>query len=187
LQTDECIEAYVKWQKTEREKANKRKWQKEKKELKENIKTLSDWQKELEKGINKIAVLIDIGNGCISCNGSKSPQGGHYHSVKANGSIRFNLDNIHLQDYYCNVEKSANLHQYDLGLINRYGKEYWEYVKFDIVRLFPLLKMTKNEYQDKINIARQIVKELKAVNLTYNAKQRLELRKEYNNRIGIYK
>ena len=32
LQTDECIEAYVKWQKTEREKANKRKWQTEKKE-----------------------------------------------------------------------------------------------------------------------------------------------------------
>lgn len=187
LQTDECIKAFNQWVKDEKEKANKRKWQKEKKELKEKIKTLSDWQKELEKEINKIAVLIDIGNGCISCNGSKSPQGGHYHSVKANGSIRFNLDNIHLQDYYCNVEKSANLHQYDLGLINRYGKEYWEYVKFDIVRLFPLLKMAKNEYQDKINIARQIVKELKSVNLTYSAKVRLELRKEYNNRIGVYK
>lgn len=165
----------------------KKDWAKEKKQIKENIKTLNDWQKELEREINKIAALIDFGSGCISCKGLKSPQGGHYHSVKANGSIRFNLDNIHLQDYYCNVEKSANLHNYDLGLIDRYGKQYWEYVKFDIVRLFPLLKMAKNDYSEKIKVARSIVKHLKLENKTYNTTERLELRKKFNAMIGIYK
>jgi len=187
LETDECIKAFNESVKANQQKANAKKWLKEKKEIKEDLKTLNDRQKELEREINKIAVLIDFGGGCISCNGLKSPQGGHYHSVKANGSIRFNLDNIHLQDYYCNVEKSANLHNYDLGLIKRYGKQYWEYVKFDIVRLFPLLKMAKNDYSEKIKIARSIVKHLKLENKTYNTNERLELRKKFNTMIGIYK
>lgn len=43
--------------------------------------TLGQWKKALEKLINRIAVLIDFGNGCISCGGFNSPQGGHMHSV----------------------------------------------------------------------------------------------------------
>jgi len=168
-------------------KQSQKDWSKEKKELKQKLMTLTDWQKLLEKEINHIARLIDFGSGCISCGGHTTPSGGHYHSVKSNGSIRFNLDNIHLQDYHCNVEKSANLHNYDLGLIDRYGKEYWEYVKFDIVRLFPLLKMAKNDYSQKIKTARSIVKHLKLENKTYNTTERLELRKKFNAMIGIYK
>lgn len=186
LSDDECIKAFNESVKFAIEKQKAKQWQTEKKQIKEKLKTLSDWQKELEREINKIAVLIDFGNGCISCDGIKSPQGGHYHSVKANGSIRFNLDNIHLQDYYCNVEKSANLHHYDLGLIKRYGKQYWEYVKFDIVNKFPLLKMARFEYEEKIKTARSIVKHLKLENKTYNPIERIELRKKFNKLIGIY-
>jgi len=186
LYDDECIKAFNESVKVAKEKQKAKQWQTEKKEIKEKLKTLSDWQKELEREINKIAVLIDFASGCISCDGVKTPQGGHYHSVKANGSIRFNLDNIHLQDYYCNVEKSANLHYYDLGLIKRYGKQYWEYVKFDIVNKFPLLKIARFEYEQKIQIARSIVKHLKIENKTYNSVERIELRKKFNKMIGIY-
>ena len=164
----------------------KQEWNKEKIEIENKLKTLTDWQKQLEKPINKISCLIDKGSGCISCNGKTTPQGGHYHSVKSNGSIRFNLDNIHLQDYNCNCRKGANIHNYDLGLIDRYGKEYWEYVKFEIVSKFPLLKLHKYEYQEKIDTANRIVKWLQLQDKEYNSKQRLELRKRFNQEIGIY-
>jgi len=155
-------------------------------ETRKNLMTLTEWQKLLEKEVNHIARLIDKDSGCISCGGHTTPNGGHYHAVKSNGSIRFNLDNIHLQDYNCNGNKGANIPMYDLGLIERYGKQYWEYVKFDIVNNFPLLKMARFEYEQKIQIARSIVKHLKIENKTYNSVERIELRKKFNKMIGIY-
>lgn len=189
-QNDDCRVSYslsvLAKQKTEKQKKIAREWKEEKKVIKEKIMTLSDWQKLLEKPINKICCLIDFGSTCISCNGKTTPQAGHYHTVGSNKSIRFNLDNLHLQDYHCNCEKSGNIHQYDLGLIKRYGKEYWEYVKFDIVGKYPLLKIPKEEYQHKISIANSIVKWLQLQNKNYSPIERLQLRKKYNKEIGIY-
>lgn len=173
-------------QKTAKEKKVKQDWNKEKLEMKEKLKTLSDWQKDLEKPINKICCLIDFGSGCISCNGTTTPQAGHFHTVKSNPSIRYNLHNVHLQDYNCNCAKGGNIQKYDVGLIERYGKEYWEFVKFDIVREYPLLKMAKHEYQEKIDKANAIVKWLQLQGKSYNKSERLELRKKYNLEIGIY-
>lgn len=158
----------------------------EKSILKEKLRDIPELKKELEKEINAICRLIDLKSGCISCGGHTTPSGGHYHSVGANGSIRFNLDNIHLQDYGCNGEKGGNIHKYDLGLIERYGKDYWEYVKFDLVAKYPVLKMAKFEYDEKISIARGIVKWLKLQNKTYDSKERISLREKYNCEIGIY-
>ena len=162
-------------------------WQKEKKVIKEKLMTLSNWQDLLQTEINHIARIIDKDTGCISCGGNTTPAGGHYHSIGAKRNLRFNLDNIHLQDFNCNNWKSANIHEYDLGLINRYGKEYWNYVKFDIPLKFKLLKMPINEYKEKIEISRQIVKELKKLDLNYSAEVRLKLREKYNERLNIYK
>lgn len=156
------------------------------KKTREGLKTLTNWQKDLETEINKIARLIDKGSGCISCGGHTTPAGGHYVSVKANGSIRFNLDNIHLQDFNCNNWKSANIINYDLGLIERYGKEYWEYVKFELPKKYPILKLKAFEYKPIIAEARKIVRELEKLDLQYSAKVRIELRKKYNERLGIY-
>lgn len=186
LSDDECIKAFNEFVKAEKEKQRVKQWQKEKKVIKESLKTKSDYESDLQDEINHIARLIDKETGCISCGGQKSLAGGHYHSVGSNKTIRFHLDNIHLQDFYCNNWKSANTHKYDLGLIERYGNDYWNYIKFDIPKLFPLLKMAKNDYVDKIKTARQIVKELQKADLTYSAKVRLELRKKFNERLGIY-
>ena len=186
LETDECIIAFNEFVKAEKSKSEAKKWKQEKEVIKENLKTTTDFEKELEKPINKIAVLIDKGSGCISCKGQKTPQGGHYRSVGANKTLRYNLHNIHLQDYYCNVEKSANIIEYDNGLIERYGKEYWEYVKFDLPRTYKIIKLTKDDYIEKTKIAKSIVKHLELENKTYSPTERIELRTKFNNLIGIY-
>lgn len=177
----------VEKQKVDKEKKRKQDWAKEKVVLREKIIGIPELKKDLEKEINKICCLLDYEAGCISCEGQTTPQAGHYHTVQSNGAIRFNLDNLHMQDFNCNCKKGGNIHQYDLGLIKRYGKEYWEYVKFDIVSKYPLLKMAVFEYKEKIAIARGVVKWLKLQNKVYSAKERIELRKVFNEQIGIYK
>jgi hypothetical protein len=156
-------------------------------ELRKKLDGVKSLKKDLEKEVNAIARLIDSGSGCISCGGQTTPQAGHYHTVQSNGSLRYNLHNLHLQDYNCNCEKSGNIHEYDLGLMNRYGREYWEYVKFQIVKEYPLVKLTATEYEDAIQKARQIKKELQSNPMTYTATNRIFLRNKINKRLGIYK
>jgi len=170
----------------DREKKEAKEWSKRKSELKEEIKTLTDWKKDLEKEINKLVKIIDKGMNCISCGNSGKEQAGHYHSVGSNGSLRFHLDNIHLQDYYCNVKLSANIIGYDEGLIRIYGKEYWEKVKFDLVRTYPLCKFDEEKIREAIKETRAIIRELQKIDLIYPPKARLRLRAELNKRIGLY-
>lgn len=143
-------------------------------------------KKILEKEINSISRLIDKGSGCISCGGQTTPQGGHYHTVKSNGSIRYNLHNIHLQDYNCNCEKGGNIHYYDLGIIDRYGNKYWEYVKFSVVKEYPLIKFSMQDLEEAILKARKIKKDLEKSNMIFNSEQRIILRNKFNKMIGIY-
>jgi hypothetical protein len=164
----------------------KTKNQKETAQKKKVLDGIPKLKKTLETQINTIARLIDKGSGCISCGGQTTPQAGHYHTVQSNGSLRYNLHNLHLQDYSCNCEKSGNIHQYDLGLRERYGLDYWEFVKFEMVKKYPLVKMTFEEYEDKIQIAKTIVKGLEKTEILFNNEQRIMLRNKYNKLLGIY-
>lgn len=163
----------------------KREWKEKKRDLKDKIKTHANWMKELEHLINHIVRIIDYGNPCISCGRNGKPQAGHYHSVGSNAQIRFHLDNIHIQDYYCNVHLSANKTGYNEGLINTFGKEYQEYIEFDLVKMYPTLKLTIPELKEKIKICRNIIKELPEGKV-YKVNERIEIRKQLNERIGIY-
>lgn len=158
----------------------------EKQKLQKGVTGLPELKKLLETQINAICRLLDKDVPCISCDGLTTPQAGHYHSVQKNGSIRFNLFNVHVQDYNCNCAKGGNQHAYDLGLIKMYGKEYWEMVKFELPLKYPVLKLTKPEIEEAINKAREILKNLKKANITYSTAQRIRLREEYNKAIGIY-
>lgn len=155
-------------------------------EEKNSTKTHSDWENALQPLINTIVRLIDKCQPCISCGGTTSPQAGHYHSVGANNSLRFNLHNIHLQDFNCNEAKSANIIGYNQGLIEVYGENYKKYVETEIVRLHPFIKLSIPELREKMTICRQIIKELKLSNKVYNTTERLELRNSLNIRIGIF-
>lgn len=154
--------------------------------MRDSIIGVPELKKFLETQINTICRLLDKDSGCISCGGHTTPQSGHYHTVQSNGSIRFNMFNVHLQDFNCNCAKGGNIHNYDLGLIKMYGKEYWEYVKFQLPQDYPILKLTKPELMDAIAKAKELVKRLKQADITHSMSQRIRLRGEYNKYIGIY-
>lgn len=162
-------------------------WREEKKALKDELKTTTDHENDLQEEINAIVRLIDYGQKCISCDNLKRAFAGHFHSVGANKSLRFHLHNIHVQDFNCNGERGGNIVAYGRGLINRYGKEYKEYVEYDLVRLYPRMGWTKNDLIGWTKEARNIRRELEKDKQMYSAEDRIKLRTEINARLGIYK
>lgn len=181
------VKCSLEYNKIEKEKQEEKNWQIRKKAMKEELKSYSSWLKDLEQEINSIVRLIDYDCRCISCYGNGKPQAGHYHSVNANGNIRFNLHNIHIQDYRCNVKLSGNINGYDHGLISLFGEEYWRFVKFELRKLTPSLKLSVPEIKNSILIAQEIKKELSIKTAKKTIEDRIKLREELNKRIGIYK
>lgn len=165
----------------------KKKANKEHKEAKEGLLTKSDYEKVLQTHINSIIRLIDYGCKCISCGNLKRAFAGHYHSVGANRSLRFHLDNIHIQDFNCNGERGGNIPAYSRGLIDWYGKDYKEYVELQLVKDYPVMKWCIDDLKEWIFISKSIVKELKEKNAYYDAEARLDLRNFFNQQLGIYK
>ena len=158
-----------------------KKWSKE---TKENLRTHSELLNLLQVVINKIVRTIDFGQPCISCGKNGKRQAGHYHSIGANSALRFHLDNIHIQDYRCNVELSGNIIGYNRGLINTYGEDYKVYVERDLLNIQEL-KLQKHEIVDLIKKAKEILKELPEFEV-YTASERILERKRINNLLGIY-
>ena len=148
------------------------------------------WENLLQDEINTIARLIDYGHGCMSCtslgNGKTAFHGGHRISVGANNSLRYNLEIIWKQDFYCNNANSGNPDGYDDSIRAMYGQEQVDRMTMDLQRLYPIIKLTIDDIQTAIKICRKIIKELKADPKMRTAEERLRLRKELNLRIGIY-
>ena len=169
------------------ERKEKDEWKVKKKEMVEKLKTMGDYEAELQTEVNAICRLIDEGCRCISCGNSGKPQAGHYHSRGANTTLRFNLNNLHLQCYRCNVELSANITGYNLGLINWYGKAYQDYVEYELPKEYPLLKWSKNDLILWTAQARAFKKDIINLDRPFNEEDRIFWRNFYNNKIGIYK
>lgn len=188
LSDDECIRAFNEFVKVEKQKQYDKKAKAEKKELREKLKTKSDYEKELQKEINTIIRSIDKGSVCHSTLKPLNDKfdAGHVFSCGANPSIRFHLMNIYSQSVYANQYLSGDLINFISGLEKIYGTEHKELV-MSLKKKYPLLKLPIDDFKEKIQIARQIIKELKTINLTYPPKVRLELRRKYNERLGIYK
>lgn len=152
-------------------------------EMKSKIETTSDLQKKLQQIVNAIARSLDIQSGrlnCISCGQfAKKPQGGHFHSVKANNTLRFHLDNIHLQCVQCNEHEGGNIIEYHSGLSNRYGRDYADWVKYDMVAKYPSNKMNRDDLRMAIVQARAV---LAAVKIGY-----IKTRNQANYMLNIYK
>lgn len=168
------------------ERKEKDEWKAKKKELVEKLKTMGDYEADLQTEINAICRLIDEGLNCISCGNNGKPQAGHYHSRGANTTLRFNLNNLHLQCYRCNVELSANITGYNLGLIDWYGKAYQEYVEYELPKEYPLLKWSKNDLILWTAHARAMKKEITKLDRPFNNEDRIFWRNHYNKKIGIY-
>lgn len=165
---------------------NRKQRLKVKREKLEKLKTKNSHIQDLQKDINKLVRLIDYGHACISCDGWGKPNAGHYHSTAAHPQLRFHLFNIWLQDYHCNVHKSANTVGYNLGLIKSFGADMQAKVEHGIV----------SDHHDQLNLSideiklfrakvKEIIKSMPKDKI-YTIQERIELRTEFNKLIGIY-
>ena len=172
------------------EDARRKEHEKWKKEIKEKHKTHSDHENELQPIINEITSLIDKGMDCICCNAkitsTNKANAGHRFAVGGNNSLRFNVHNVHRNGVCCNKWRNGNPDGYDEGLIRVYGKTYYEYVKFGLKTLYPLVKLTPTELMAARAKAMKIRNELKKLDKVYTPDERIELRDRVNKEIGIY-
>jgi 5-methylcytosine-specific restriction endonuclease McrA len=86
----------------------------------------TDYAKELQSNINKLARQIDVDFGylCIDCSRpfGKQTDGAHFHSVGSHPSVRFNLHNIHAARSDCNNFSEDHKLGYIDNLKARYGE-----------------------------------------------------------------
>jgi len=161
-------------------------WKRRKPKLKENAMSLSEHKKKLETEINTIVRILDDFQPCMMCGTKIQKQFAcHYHAVGANDSLRFNLFNIWGGCYSCNGNKGGNIIGYDEKLIETYGREKWEYVKFDLVREYPAIKLTVPEIKEAKQKAKKIIKELEV--RKYSVAERWAFRSLINKKLDIYK
>lgn len=109
------------------EEKSAKEWRKEKKVLKEKLKTLGQYETEARKVFQMwIRKVRDKDNPCISCGVYKSPQfdSGHMFSANQFSTLIFCEENVHKQCVRCNRDLHGNLLAYREGLIKRYGEQY---------------------------------------------------------------
>lgn len=172
-------------QKTAKEKKVKQDWNKEKLEMKEKLKTLSDWKADLQKEINAIVREIDNYYPCIATGSFEGKRNaGHYASIGSNATLRFHLENIWIQSEHSNSWKAGDTLRYQQGIINTFGKDYLDYM--DSLRNIPPLKLSIEEIKEAIPKARSILKWLKLQSRKFTTEERIELRRKFNNDLNIY-
>lgn len=134
-------------------------WQKEKKDRKKAMLTLSDWHKIAQQVFNAYIRLRDEGLPCISCGITHGKRdAGHYYSVGNYPSVRYNEDNCHSQCVGCNQYKGGNLHQYVIGLEKKIGIERLEELG---VKAQKSRRYTIPEVQDLVKEYKERIKKMK--------------------------
>jgi hypothetical protein len=102
------------------------------KERKEKLKTVTEWEDECRRIVQKIARIRDRDDGCISCHMGPNYQGqwhgSHYRSVGACSNTQFLLWNIHKACAQCNKFKGGNREGYRPRLIEKIGLERVEWL-----------------------------------------------------------
>lgn len=89
-------------------------------------------ERAAQSAVNRVAVLRDWHDGCISC--EKGPHwsgtwhGSHYKSVGSNSALRFNLWNISKSCSECNWHKSGNIASYVPRLEVKFGADRLEWL-----------------------------------------------------------
>jgi len=123
-----CFECAVKKAKLHVKKETDKKWKRDKSELKEKLKTVSDYRNSARYWFQRWIRIRDLGKKCISCNATltdiRTFDAGHYYNAKSYPQLLFNEFNVSGQcKNYCNNYMSGNLIEYRKGIIERYGIE----------------------------------------------------------------
>ncbi len=174
-------------QKLAKEKKAKQDYTKEKIEAKEKLKTLTEWHNDLQKEINSIIRAIDYGHPCISSQRplGKSFDAGHMYSRGSNPHIRYHLFNIFAQSVHDNQWKSGNQLDFVDGLEKTFGSTIKDYCLS--LKGLPELRLSIIDIKEKIPVARGILKWLKLQQRSFTTEERISLRRQFNNELGIYK
>jgi hypothetical protein len=173
----ECVKGY----------SDEKKVYKRVKEIKKELKDIKYYRNSLQELINKISRTIDSNYPCISSNRfTGQMHGGHLYSVGDYPEIRFNLLNIWKQSAMDNTYKSGNVNDYRINLKKNLNEQVNEV--FELPERIKQLKLSKLELQEKIKIAKEIIKEQKkGEHIASSQKDRLAIRKYLNKRLDIYK
>jgi len=117
-----------------------------KSDLRQKLKTLSEYEAEAKKSFQKFIRLRDDELNCISCGTSKAKiwHGSHFYSANLYSGLIFNENNVHKSCDYCNVFLHGNLLEYRKGLIERYGLKYVEQLE-SLASENRVYKYTKDE------------------------------------------
>lgn len=164
------------------EKKRKAEWKERKQELKEDLGVVKKQSAQpLQKSINKIVRLIDKGLPCTArpTENHTHFDAGHVFGVGAHPSLRYNLDNIHIQSVKSNRDLGGESLLMLDGIEIRYGKEYRDYVE-SLPKLYPVLKLTSNERRDSLKTANRIIRNIENRGIIYTRDEVQEL-------LGIYK
>jgi hypothetical protein len=170
-------------------KAHKKVEMEEKQELKQmkvEIMSCDEYRAKIVQPIfNEIARLIDYDQPCIATGYyTGKMNGGHYHSVGSNRTTALNLHNIHIQSEQSNSHKGGDNIKYREGLRKVYGQEYLDYVEG--LKAIKPIHLSKDDLIEIASHARQIRNELKKNLVERMPEERIKLREEINQKIGIY-
>lgn len=155
-----CLAAWGKHLVAEKKKAEAKKWQQEKKEIKAKHMKFSDWLALLQVVFNNWVRERDKGKLCISCDSVIYGTGNasHFFSVGSYPNLRFHEDNCHLSCIQCNKHLGGNLVEYGIRLPSRIGEDrYKELMEQRNVELH----LTLPEVQAMISDYKQRIKKLK--------------------------
>jgi hypothetical protein len=141
----------------------RKKSKREIKAMREKIKSVSQYRRELQKVFNEFIRLRDQNQPCISCNKPLVGKydAGHFYSVGSYPNLRFNEDNVHGQCVECNQHKHGNLLEYAPRLTERIGFERAS--KLMAVRHDPLklsleeIKQLTEHYKQKVRQWKQSI------------------------------
>lgn len=119
-----CAATYAEQQRKKREAKDLR-------ERKKKLKPRSQELKEAQVEFNKYIRLRDADQPCISCQRFHSGQyhAGHYRTVGACPSLRFEESNVHKQCSACNNHLSGNIVNYRKNLVIKAGIEIVEWLE----------------------------------------------------------
>lgn len=129
------------------------------KQMKENVKTLSQHEAEAKKVFQKYIRLRDEHLNCISCGTTKAKSwhGSHFYSANLYSGLIFDERNVHKSCDYCNVFLHGNLLEYRKGLIERYGLKYVEELEAESINK-RVYKYTKDELIEIKNVYNEKIK-----------------------------
>jgi hypothetical protein len=158
--------------------------------LKESLKTLGDYKKDLQIEVNKIVRLIDQECSCLACGVTNAKfDASHFRGVGAWDNLRYNLHNIYSGCAQCNTHKGGNLIKFREGIVTLFGESQINYMD-DLNVIYPSIKLNKNELLECTKTAKKIVKELtqlnKSAKLPRSTTERIYLRTKYNGELNIY-